>query len=108
MLVLRLGNYPLRRMNPKLANDTKMWKGNGITTTLLFSLKGLEILHQEKRERENHSNETSTAFSSTSPDLLTGINQVAYVWVELVLLCPVDSLILWVISVPLSHTMTTV
>ena len=27
----------------------KTWKGNGNTTTLLFSLKGLEILHQERR-----------------------------------------------------------
>jgi hypothetical protein len=27
----------------------KMWKGNKNTTTLLFSLKGLEILHQERR-----------------------------------------------------------
>ena len=26
-----------------------MWKGNGDTTTLLFSLKGLEILHQDRR-----------------------------------------------------------
>jgi hypothetical protein len=27
----------------------KMWKENGNTTTLLFFLKGLEILHQERR-----------------------------------------------------------
>ena len=27
----------------------KMWEGSGNTTTLLFSLKGLEILHQERR-----------------------------------------------------------
>ena len=26
-----------------------MWKGKGNTTTLLFSLKGLGILHQERR-----------------------------------------------------------
>ena len=36
-------------MNHKLANGMKMWKGNGDTTTLLFSLKGLEILHKERR-----------------------------------------------------------
>ena len=36
-------------MNHKLANAMKIWKGNGNTTTLLFSLKGLEILHQERR-----------------------------------------------------------
>ena len=36
-------------MNHKLANGMKMWKGNGNTTTLIFSLKGLEILHQERR-----------------------------------------------------------
>jgi len=35
-------------MNHKLANGMKMWKGNGNTTVILFSLKGLEILHQEK------------------------------------------------------------
>ena len=38
-------------MNHKLANDMKMWKGNGNTATLLFSLKGLEMLHQEIREQ---------------------------------------------------------
>ena len=32
----------------KLTNGMKMWKGNGNTTTLLFSLKGLEIVHQGK------------------------------------------------------------
>ena len=36
-------------MNHKLANPMNMWKGNGYTTTLLFTLKGLEILHQERR-----------------------------------------------------------
>ena len=36
-------------MNYKLANDMKMWKGNGNIVTLIFSLKGLEILHQERR-----------------------------------------------------------
>ena len=34
--------------------------GNGATTTLLFSLKGLEILHQERRGQVNI---TSTAFN---------------------------------------------
>ena len=32
-----------------LANGTKMLKGNGNTTTLLFSLKRFEIVHQERR-----------------------------------------------------------
>jgi hypothetical protein len=36
-------------MKHKLANDIKMRKGNGSTTTLLFSLKILEIVHQEIR-----------------------------------------------------------
>ena len=36
-------------MNHKLTNGMKMWKGNGNTITLSFSLKGLEILHQERR-----------------------------------------------------------
>jgi hypothetical protein len=31
----------------------KMWKGKGDTTTLLFSLKGLEILYQERRGKVN-------------------------------------------------------
>jgi hypothetical protein len=35
-------------MSHKLANGMKMWKGIVNTTTLLFSLKGLEILHQER------------------------------------------------------------
>ena len=33
----------------KLANGMKMWKGNGNTTKLLFSLKRLEIVYQERR-----------------------------------------------------------
>jgi hypothetical protein len=36
-------------MSHKLAKGMKMWKGIGNTTILLFSLKGLEILHQEIR-----------------------------------------------------------
>jgi hypothetical protein len=46
-----MGNYPRRRMNHKLFNGKKMWKGNGNTTTLLFSPKRLVILHQERREQ---------------------------------------------------------
>ena len=42
LLFLRMENYPFRRMNHKLANCMKMWKGNGNTTTLLFSLKGIK------------------------------------------------------------------
>ena len=30
-----------------------MWKGNGNTTILVFRLKGLEILHQERRGQVN-------------------------------------------------------
>ena len=45
-----MGYYPWRLMSYKLANGMKMWKRYGNTTILLlFSLKGLEILHQEKR-----------------------------------------------------------
>ena len=44
-----MGNYLWRRMNHKLANDMKMWKGNWNTTKLLFSLKKLQILQQERR-----------------------------------------------------------
>ena len=51
--VLSMGNYTSRRMNHKLANSREMWEGNGNTTTSLFSLKGLEILHQERRGQVN-------------------------------------------------------
>jgi hypothetical protein len=37
-------------MNHNLAKGMRMWKENGNNTTLLFFLKGLEILHQERRE----------------------------------------------------------
>ena len=50
VLVLRTGSYPWRWMNHKLANDMNMWRGNGNATTLLFSLKGLGILHKKKEE----------------------------------------------------------
>ena len=37
-------------MNHKLANGMNMWKGNGNTATLLFSLKDLDILQQGRIE----------------------------------------------------------
>ena len=40
-------------LNADLVNGTKMWKGNGNTTILLFSLNGLEILHHEIRGQVN-------------------------------------------------------
>ena len=49
ILILKIGNYPCRRMNYKQANIMKMWKGNGNTNTLLSSLKVIEILHQGRR-----------------------------------------------------------
>jgi hypothetical protein len=36
-------------MNQKWANGMKIWKRDGNTTTLPFSLKGLENVHQERR-----------------------------------------------------------
>ena len=36
-----------------LANDIKTWKRNGNTIILLFPLKGLEILSQERRGEVN-------------------------------------------------------
>ena len=36
-------------MNHKLANSMKIRKGKENTTTLLFSLIGLEIVHQKRR-----------------------------------------------------------
>ena len=32
-----------------LANGKEMWKENGNITTLLLTLEGLEIVHQERR-----------------------------------------------------------
>ena len=40
-------------MSHKVAYDMKMWKGKGNTITLLFCLRGLEILHQERRGQVN-------------------------------------------------------
>jgi hypothetical protein len=40
-------------MNHKLVNDMEIWKGNGSTTTLFFSRRGLEILHHVRREQVN-------------------------------------------------------
>ena len=40
-------------MYHKLANGRKMCKGNGNSATLLFFLKGLEILHQVRRGQAN-------------------------------------------------------
>ena len=40
-------------MNHKLTSAMKMWKENGETNILLFSLKGLKILHQERRGQVN-------------------------------------------------------
>ena len=45
-------------MNHQLAIGMQMSKGNGSTAMLLFCLKGLEILHQEIRGREHHSDGT--------------------------------------------------
>ena len=79
LLVLRMGNYPLRQMNHKLANDMKMFKRNGTNNTLLFYPNGLEILQQERRGQvKTIVMNTSMASSSTIPDLLTSsipINQ---------------------------------
>ena len=50
LLVLRMGNS-WSLMNPKLANNLKMWKGNGNTTTLLFSLKDLKF-YIERQENK--------------------------------------------------------
>ena len=36
------------------ANEMKTWKGNWNTNTFLFSLKGLEILHQGRRGQVNN------------------------------------------------------
>ena len=69
LLIFRMGNYLWRRMNHKLANRMRMWKGNGNTITLLFSLKGFEILHQERRGQVTII--VMNGFSITIPDLLT-------------------------------------
>jgi hypothetical protein len=41
-------NYPWKRMNQKLANGIKMWK-----KLVLFTLKGIEILHLGRRGQVN-------------------------------------------------------
>ena len=43
------GNYPLRPKNHKLANGMNVLTGNWDITTLLFSLRRLEILHKKGR-----------------------------------------------------------
>ena len=48
-----MGKYPWGWMNHKLANGMKIWKENGNTTTLLFTLIGLKMLHQERRIQVN-------------------------------------------------------
>ena len=40
-------------MNHKLGNGMKTWKANVNTSTLLFSLKGLDILQQENGGQMN-------------------------------------------------------
>ena len=53
-LILYDGKLSVNMDEPhKLANSMKIWKGYGSTTILLFSLKGLEILHQERRGQGN-------------------------------------------------------
>jgi hypothetical protein len=57
-------------MNHKLSNSRKMWKGNLNTTTFLLSLKGVKMLHQERRGLMNtivmeHFN--STLFHKSGP-----------------------------------------
>jgi hypothetical protein len=47
-LVLRMGSYYWTIMN-KFTTGMNKWEGNGNITTLLFSPKWLEILHQGKR-----------------------------------------------------------
>ena len=57
-------------MNHKLVNYMEMWKRNGNTTSLLFALKGSEILRQERRGQERTI--VMEYFNSfISPDLLT-------------------------------------
>ena len=51
ILVLWMGKYPWRWINHKLANGIKMWKGNGNTIRLLFSLKIPKLVRQERREQ---------------------------------------------------------
>jgi hypothetical protein len=44
-LILRKGNYFLRRMKQKFGQRIEDANGDGNIIRLLFSLKGLEILH---------------------------------------------------------------
>ena len=59
LLLLRMGNYPWRRINHNLANGTKMKKGNGYTITLWFFPERTEhFTSRKKRTSENHNNGT--------------------------------------------------
>ena len=57
LLIVRMGNYPCKRMNHELANGITVWEGNEnaiiiiIIITLLFSMKELLNLHQERRDQ---------------------------------------------------------
>ena len=51
LLVLRMGNYPCRRMNRKLGNSMKLWKGSENITTLLFSLKDLQFYIKNEEDK---------------------------------------------------------
>ena len=51
--LLRMTNYLWRRINHKLTSVMKMRNRIGKTTTLLFSLKGLDNLHQERKGQVN-------------------------------------------------------
>ena len=56
-----------------MANGRKMWNGNVNITKLLFCLKIIEILHQERRGQVN-----TTVIEHINPDLVTSstpINQ---------------------------------
>ena len=54
-----------------MVNGMKMWKGNGNTTKLLFTLNLLEILHQERRKVKTIVMEHFNGKLFHSPDLLT-------------------------------------
>ena len=55
VLLHMMGKYPWRQINLKLASPMKVYTGNENATTLrlLFSQKGLEILHRERRGQVN-------------------------------------------------------
>jgi hypothetical protein len=75
-------------MNHNLANGMKIWKGNG-NTTVLFSLKKFEILHQERRGQVKTivmEHFSGILFHKSGPDIKQNTNQLTDQFIMTILL----------------------